>query len=332
MSEKERPSRPDPLLGLLRGLIDNVRRIAPGRVALLVPALLLGGAWLFQHFEGVSYFKALYWAVSTASTVGYGDVVPTNTSARLVAIGMMVLAVPLLGLALAGVASGLVEGRLRRMLGMGRRPDLRDFTLVLDWSPSAQVAARDLLRRGHTVVVVSEADQLSLEDPALHFVHGDPSDEDVLRSLHLEKARAALLCHDHDGDMLVAAIALHQLAPSLPLRAVPARASTAHALGELGIATSFPSTEFLGYVLARSSESPHAGELLWHLVADDDYAVRESPVTPEEAGQTLSAVRARRAAAGEIVLGFFENGRVSFGPPGQPLQSADRLLVLAAVG
>ena len=324
--------RVDPLLGVLRDLFSRLRPrgLGAGRVLVLVLAVIFGGAWLFMRTEHVSYFKAIYWAVTTASTVGYGDVVPTNVAARVVAMGMMVLAVPLLGLALASIASVLVEGRLRSVLGMAGHSFPDGFTLVLQWSASAQVAVRDLLRRGHSVVVVSDVDRLGVEDPHLHFVHGDPVDEDLLTSLRPEGARAALLCHAHDGDLLVAAIALHRIAPGLPLMAVPARASTAHALRELGIAVSFPSAEFMGYVLARGSESPHAGELLWQLVADDAYAVRERPVAREEVGGTVEAARARRAASGEIVLGVFDRGRVSFTLAGKALDAGDRLLVLVA--
>ena len=323
--------RPDPVVSVVRDLLARLRgTFGVSRVLVLVLVVLFGGAWLFARFEHVSYFKGLYWAVTTASTVGYGDVVPTNLAARLVAIGMMVLAVPLLGVGLADIASTLVEGRLRSVLGMSAHPPARGFTLVLDWSPSAQAATRDLLRRGRPVVVVSDVDRLGVEDPGLHFVHGDPVDEDLLRSLRPEQASAALLCHEHDGDLLVAAIALHRLAPDVPLMAAPARASTAHALRELGIAVGFASAEFLGYLLARSSESPHAGELLWQLVADDAYVVRERTVTPQQPWRTMAEARAALAAGSEIVLGVMDGGEIRFGPAETPLRAGDRLLVLAA--
>ncbi|MHB8283028.1 MAG: ion channel, partial [bacterium] len=48
------------------------------RILIILLAILLIFAFLFSHYENISFFKAFYWAVTTASTVGYGDVTPTN--------------------------------------------------------------------------------------------------------------------------------------------------------------------------------------------------------------------------------------------------------------
>jgi voltage-gated potassium channel len=320
---------------VLRDVLWRVRSrgFGGGRPLLLILVVILGGAWLFMRAEGVSYFRAVYWAVTTASTVGYGDVVPTTLPARLVAMGMMVLAVPLLGLGLASIASGLVEGRLRSVLGMTGRSFPPGYTLVLDWPPSAQAAVADILRRRRQAVVVADVDHLGQDNPGLHFVHGDPTDEQILASIRPETARVALLCHQRDGDLLAAAIALHRLAPALPLMAAPARASTAQALRELGIAVSFPSGEFLGYVLARGSETPHAGAFLWQLVADDTHQLRERAPGPAEVGRRVDAVRAERAVRDELVLGVCGNaGDLRFDLSSDRVLAADdRLLVLSSM-
>lgn len=328
------PQRDAPaLVALLRDVLWRVRSrgLGGGRPLLLILAVILGGAWLFARAEGIGYFRAVYWAVTTASTVGYGDIVPTNTRARLIAMGMMVLAVPLLGLALAGIASSLVEGRLRSILGMAGHAFPRGSTLVLDWPPAAQAAVADLLRRRHNVVVLADVDRLGLEGAGLHFVHGDPTDEGTLAGLRPAEARVALLCHQRDGDLLAAAISLHRLAPDLPLMALPARASTAAALRELGIGVSFPSGEFLGYVLARGSEAPHAGAFLWQLLADDRHRLHEREVGAAEIGRSVEVVRADGAGRGELVLGVVREDGVGFGlTPDRPLGAGDRLLVLTA--
>ncbi len=63
-----------------------------------------GAVWsATQH---TSLVTGLYWACSTATTVGYGDVVPRTASGQLLAIGVMVTAIPLLAAAFALVTGG----------------------------------------------------------------------------------------------------------------------------------------------------------------------------------------------------------------------------------
>jgi voltage-gated potassium channel len=52
---------------------------------------------------------ALWWAMTTVTTVGYGDQYPITTAGRLVAVGLMVAGIALLGTVTATLASWLVE-------------------------------------------------------------------------------------------------------------------------------------------------------------------------------------------------------------------------------
>jgi voltage-gated potassium channel len=52
---------------------------------------------------------AIWWAVSTMTTVGYGDHYPVTPVGRLVAFGLMIGGIALLGTVTATLASWLVE-------------------------------------------------------------------------------------------------------------------------------------------------------------------------------------------------------------------------------
>ena len=63
--------------------------------------------WLTDE-QAILEGNFLYWLVVTASTVGYGDYVPVTTNGRVVAVGLMVVGISLLGLVGASVASAVV--------------------------------------------------------------------------------------------------------------------------------------------------------------------------------------------------------------------------------
>jgi voltage-gated potassium channel len=56
-----------------------------------------------------SFGDAIWWALETMTTVGYGDRYPTTGEGRLVAAGLMVAAIALLGVITASFASWLIE-------------------------------------------------------------------------------------------------------------------------------------------------------------------------------------------------------------------------------
>lgn len=56
-----------------------------------------------------TYGDALWWAFTTITTVGYGDRFPTTTEGRLVAVGLMLCGIALLGVVTATLASWLVQ-------------------------------------------------------------------------------------------------------------------------------------------------------------------------------------------------------------------------------
>lgn len=57
----------------------------------------------------LSFGNALWWAFVTITTVGYGDFVPVTIAGRLVAVGLMVCGVAVLGITTATLASWVLE-------------------------------------------------------------------------------------------------------------------------------------------------------------------------------------------------------------------------------
>ncbi len=74
---------------------------------------------------------ALWWGATTITTVGYGDRYPTTAEGRVVAFGLMLAGIALLGVVTATLASWIIDesannrGRAGGHLGAGRSADLR---------------------------------------------------------------------------------------------------------------------------------------------------------------------------------------------------------------
>jgi voltage-gated potassium channel len=88
----------------------TARRISALVTLVAATALLLGGSalWMIEREEPGrtvdSWGDAVWWAVTTLTTVGYGDHIPVTTAGRLIAVALMAVGVAVLGGVAAVVA------------------------------------------------------------------------------------------------------------------------------------------------------------------------------------------------------------------------------------
>jgi len=312
------------VVGILAALVSNVKRSQVLRLVLVGMVCLFVGAALFAATQGLSFPTALYWAITTATTVGYGDVVPKNPAGRAIAVGVMVTTIPLFASAFALLAGAVVSARLRRLLGMGHVHPGPGTVVIFGMSPVVARVAHDLVDAGRTVMVVANVDRALLPD-SVELIAADPTSEAGLRRSHPEEAGQLLVTGANDADVLVTAVLLRHIAPKVPALALASSKSVCQALTELGIGTAIAADELLVHTLAKSLEAPHAGELLLHLMGSEDYQLVEKPIGVDQAGRNLSAVRSEHDG---LVLGAVHNGAVVLGIGQDLLLSDGDLLVV----
>jgi voltage-gated potassium channel len=62
-------------------------------LALIYAALLIGSALLLMRFESLDFGTAIYWAATTATSTGYGDISPKTGAGQFVAVALMHLSI-----------------------------------------------------------------------------------------------------------------------------------------------------------------------------------------------------------------------------------------------
>ncbi len=297
-------------------------------LTLAAASILIGGV-LFATTEHVSLGTGLYWAVVTASTVGYGDVTPHNPAGRIVSIIVILTAIPALASVFA-LAAGLAAAiQMRRLFGMEHAVPAAGFTVVYGMQPAVPQILEDLVAGGRTVVLVADIDPAEVHHK-VQLIAGDPTNEQVIRKSRPDKAGDALVACPEDGDVLVTCVALRTLAPSLDVFALARSPKIAQALRDLGVGRTLSSDELVAHTLAKSLEAPHAGELLLGLIDSERYRMDEKPIDAAMIGQTLATLRLDPPA---IVLGVLRDGVAAPILVDHPeLQTGDVLITLAARG
>lgn len=288
---------------------------------------VVGGA-LFAATQHYPFTTGLYWAITTATTVGYGDVTPHNASGRVVASLVMLTTIPMLASVFALVTGAAAAAGIRRVLAMGNRFPESGYRLVVGMDAAVPAILDELVKVGDRVVLVADVDPANVR-AEVHLVRGDPTQEKAIRSAKPAEAQQALITGATDGDVLVSAVLLRRQAPNLPIVALVRSASVREALRDLGVELSISAEDLIAHTLAMSLEAPHAGELLTHLVESDRHSLTEIEAADDTVGKRLRAVRAERAG---LVLGLVRGGKVVLGVGDDPVvASGDHLLIAEPV-
>jgi voltage-gated potassium channel len=309
---------------LVRVLNQGHRRHVAILLAGATLVVIIGGA-LFGATQHLPFTTGLYWAITTATTVGYGDVTPKNPVGRVVASGVMLTAIPMLAAVFALLTGAATAAGLRRILAMTSPFPSGVFRLVVGSHSTVPAILEDLVKAEEKVVLVADFDPVKVHE-RVHFVRGDPTQPKAIRSGHPERAQQALVTGATDSDVLVSAVLLRKHAPDLPITALVTSASVREALRELGVQQAISAEQLVAHTLAKSLESRHAGDLITQLVDSDSCGLIEVEADAAAQGKPLSAVRTERDG---LVLGLVHDGQVTLGIDKDPVVApGDYLLVV----
>jgi voltage-gated potassium channel len=291
----------------------------------LATLIILVGAALFAITQHDSYLLSLYWAITTATTVGYGDVLPHNTGGRVIASAVMLTTIPIVGAVFGLLAGASAVSHLRRILGMETRLPSQPYTVIYGMHPVVAHVLDELCSNDDPVVLVAPERPPGAPSDVV-FIAGDVTDDAVIARSRPDLANRALIACIDEADTMVVAVTLHGIARNLKTYALTRSPKVARALNELGVTHTLAADELVGHTVAKSLETPEAGDLLLQLVETRGLRLEEMVVDDALNAQTLSSAR---SAAGTLVLGIAHDGKVDLGVGTDPvLRTGDRLIVL----
>ncbi|MFH1487316.1 MAG: ion channel [Pseudomonadota bacterium] len=154
-------------------------------------------------------FDAIYWAVVTITTVGYGDLVPSSKLAKVFALMIILSGPALLSLVTASVASIFVERKIREGKGL-ETIKLKDHIIICGWNENGEKVIDGILLHSKAspgnLVLINELDrdevqsiQYKYKDHDISFVRGNFVKEDVLARANLVRAAATIVLADISG-------------------------------------------------------------------------------------------------------------------------------------
>ena len=154
----------------------------------------------------------IYWYLTTASTIGYGDLSPKSDTGRMIAaLFAMPGAVALFTAALARAFAGLSARWRRRRAGLGDYSEVEGLVVLVGYDRERtprMIAEINADRRAQEIVLIA-TDQMEVDDPTYSFVRATSLTAPAeLRRAGVERAGRVVVYAGSDAETLAATLAV----------------------------------------------------------------------------------------------------------------------------
>lgn len=285
---------------------------------------------LKDNIDGhISFSDVIYFTMISATTTGYGDIVPVTDRARLFDALIVTPIRVFFLLLLAGTAYAFIIKRTwNRWLMKLIQKTLRNHILLAGFGISNDKALEELLAKGVPAkrIVVIDSDQQSLDrasECGVAVLLGDATRDETLRAAHVDRATALLVSTGRDDSNILVALTARKLSPDVRISTTIRETDNEDIARQAGADTVINPVSFTGLLLAGSTEGLGLADYIGDLASTGGRVrLHERAIEPFEVGKALSEASVGiglRILRGPTMIGFWE-------PEANQLQSGDRII------
>lgn len=190
---------------------------------LLAATALVVGTVGYRWIEGWSWLDALWMAVITLTTIGFGEIHPLSPAGRWFTLGLIAGGLSIASFAVAQTTRYFIEGGFREEYAQLRRKRLMDgmkgHFIVAGFGRTGREIVADLLHAGQKVAIIDPAPATCerCTQQGLVAVHGDAASDEVLRVAGVERARGLAVATSSDAVNVFVTLSARQLNPKLKI-------------------------------------------------------------------------------------------------------------------
>ncbi|MFB3922406.1 MAG: TrkA family potassium uptake protein [Terriglobia bacterium] len=240
----------------------------------------------------ISSLDAIYMAIITVATVGYGEIVDTaaNPHLRIFNIFVIFFGIGIMLYVFSASTAFIVEGELkdifrrRKMLKQIR--NLKDHFIVCGAGETAHHVVQELLKTGHPLVVIDH-DEERLEKirhlGEFPVLTGEAADEAVLESAGLSYAAGLAVVLPDDKDNLMVTVTARQMSSTVRIIARCTDARMGDKLIRAGASAAVSPNMIGGMRMASELVRPHVVSFLDLMLREKSKTLRVEEIEIREA-------------------------------------------------
>jgi voltage-gated potassium channel len=293
----------------------------------------------------VSALDAIYMAVITVATVGYGEVVDTsaNPTLRFFNIFVIFFGIGIMLYVFSASTAFIVEGELkdifrrRKMLKQIR--DMKDHFIICGAGETAYHVVQELLKAGHRFVVIDhDAERLQKIQHLGDFpvLEGEGADEEVLETAGLTRAQGLAIVLPDDKDNLLVTVTARQMSSTVRIIARCADARMGDKLIRAGASAAVSPNMIGGMRMASELIRPHVVGFLDLMLREKSKTLRVEEIAIGEksswAGKSIHETEIHRRFELLALAVRTAAGAMEYNPHGDTvLHAGDVLIVMGDV-
>ncbi|MGB8000500.1 MAG: potassium channel family protein [Anaerobacillus sp.] len=186
----------------LRDLVYYISRYPPVlQLGVLIVFILVSMGFIMHLVEPKvfpSVFDGVWFAIVTASTIGYGDTSPETLRGKAVAMVFIMFGAGFMTFYMAKLASSFVM--TQGALGRGERSyERNNHVVVVGWNSRSRHTIKALLANQpeRSIVLVDHSlTENPLQKEGIHFIRGNPGEDSTLRKANVSDAHTVLITAD----------------------------------------------------------------------------------------------------------------------------------------
>jgi len=312
------------------------RRIRLTVWVLLVLAVSVLG---YMRLEGYTLTEAVYMAVITLSTVGYGEVRPLSPVGRWFTIGVIVVGVGtgayVFGALVDYIVSGQLQARFQERQRMRALAAMKDHVVVCGFGRVGQQVVAELQAMGEPVVVIDRNPEVleRCERKGVLSVEGDATDDEVLLQAGIERAKGLVTVLESDADNLFVVVSARTLNPRLQVVTRATTEAAARKLRRAGADRVVEEYAMAGHRIVSHLLRPHVIDFLDAALRTEELELWLEEIRVAEGsplvGKTLAEANIRSlTGANVLAVARHQDERIVDWSPQLRLQAGDILIAL----
>lgn len=305
-----------------------------GLIGIVIAAFWLGRDGLRDQIDGhISFVDIIYFTMVSVTTVGYGDIVPVSTGARLLDAVAVTPIRLIIWFIFLGTAYEFVIQRIVEDFRMDKlQKNLRGHVIFCGFGHSGLIAAQETVVKGmppEKIVAIDASEERVQLAAEFGFIglRGDATSEELLGRASLDAARAVIVSTGRDDTTILVILTLRHLSPKVKILASIKEEENIKLARLSGANLVVSPSKIGGYLLADGVESDQAIPFLGDLMSvGGQIVLSERKAKPGEIGKTMAEVTSDvivQASCGNQPIPFLLRDRYV-------IQEGDTLLIISA--